>query len=206
MKPGTTKRLVLSGIILALLASGLIARGFSVPPSFSYQGRLTGSDHRPLDATVDLTFTFYSSADGATVLLTAQEQDIAVFQGLYKVDIGRGTVTPGVEDSIPALFQNHAEVWMSVTVGSDPTLAPRSRLTSVPYALAADKSFIANFWGTFSSSPDWDGDGRKKTTYGEADCNDWDAVVFPGAPELCDGKDNQCPGDAGFGQVDENCP
>ncbi|MFQ5974068.1 MAG: putative metal-binding motif-containing protein, partial [Alphaproteobacteria bacterium] len=22
------------------------------------------------------------------------------------------------------------------------------------------------------------------------DCNDMDAVVFPGAPELCDGKDN----------------
>jgi hypothetical protein len=33
------------------------------------------------------------------------------------------------------------------------------------------------------------------------DCNDADASVYPGAVELCDGKDNNC-----NGQADENCP
>jgi len=37
------------------------------------------------------------------------------------------------------------------------------------------------------------------------DCNDDDAAVYPGATELCDGNDNQCPGDSGYGSVDEGC-
>jgi hypothetical protein len=37
------------------------------------------------------------------------------------------------------------------------------------------------------------------------DCNDASAAVFPAAPELCDSVDNQCPGDPGYGTVDEGC-
>jgi hypothetical protein len=30
-------------------------------------------------------------------------------------------------------------------------------------------------------------------------------MVYPLAPEACDGIDNQCPGEPGFGEVDEGC-
>jgi len=40
------------------------------------------------------------------------------------------------------------------------------------------------------AAPDSDGDGAPA----DVDCNDLDASVFPGAPELCDGKDNDCDG------------
>jgi hypothetical protein len=47
----------------------------------------------------------------------------------------------------------------------------------------------------YSAKPaDADGDG----VAAPADCNDNDAAVFPGAPERCDGRDNDCDG-----QVDE---
>jgi hypothetical protein len=38
------------------------------------------------------------------------------------------------------------------------------------------------------------------------DCDDGKDYVYPGAPELCEGVDNQCPQDAGYGFLDENCP
>jgi Zn-dependent metalloprotease len=37
----------------------------------------------------------------------------------------------------------------------------------------------------------------------DGDCNESSSTTFPGAPELNDGRDNQCPGDTGFGDVDE---
>lgn len=42
-----------------------------------------------------------------------------------------------------------------------------------------------------SGLADQDGDGFEA---GEGDCNDNDPAVFPGAPELCDGKNNDCTG------------
>lgn len=61
--------------------------------------------------------------------------------------------------------------------------------------------------------PDADSDGYGSTTdsirsywlvkgyaQNNADCNDHDASVYPGAPEICDGKDNNC-----NGLIDEDC-
>jgi hypothetical protein len=46
---------------------------------------------------------------------------------------------------------------------------------------------------------DLDGDGFCAAE----DCDNLDATIFPNAPELNDGLDNQCPGDPGFGMIDE---
>ncbi|MFQ5668963.1 MAG: hypothetical protein ACE5HD_00410 [Acidobacteriota bacterium] len=49
------------------------------------------------------------------------------------------------------------------------------------------------------TGPDTDGDGFSDGI----GCAPLDASTYPGAPEANDGQDNQCPGDPGFGIVDE---
>ena len=55
---------------------------------------------------------------------------------------------------------------------------------------------------------DADGDGFGRTGGAGnsclgSDCNDENAATFPGAAETHDGEDNQCPGEGGFGLIDE---
>ncbi|MEE4363855.1 MAG: MopE-related protein, partial [Desulfotignum sp.] len=49
------------------------------------------------------------------------------------------------------------------------------------------KPFFLNV--DFAVEPDVDNDGY---TVEQGDCNDNDSNIYPGAPELCDGKDNDC--------------
>ena len=46
----------------------------------------------------------------------------------------------------------------------------------------------------FSSCPDADGDGVTDATCGGLDCDDAEALTYPGAPEICDSTDNDCDG------------
>jgi hypothetical protein len=55
--------------------------------------------------------------------------------------------------------------------------------------------------------PDVDGDGFSSINSGcgtQNDCNDNDATIYPGAPELCDGKDNNCDGVIPSNETDDD--
>jgi alpha-tubulin suppressor-like RCC1 family protein len=66
---------------------------------------------------------------------------------------------------------------------------------------------LANAWADCADCDDIDGDGWGAGTScsGPEDCDEGLESVHPGAPEICDGIDNHCPGDAGYGIMDEGC-
>uniref|UniRef100_UPI002412D00D putative metal-binding motif-containing protein n=1 Tax=Aestuariivivens sediminicola TaxID=2913560 RepID=UPI002412D00D len=55
---------------------------------------------------------------------------------------------------------------------------------------ASDPNFTLKLWSSQSIT---DGDGDGYSTAG-GDCDDGDNTVYPGAPEICDGVDNDCDG------------
>lgn len=67
-----------------------------------------------------------------------------------------------------------------------------------------------NNWISCATCQDVDGDAWFVSCDAYAslrgpDCNDETDWIYPGAIENCDGLDNQCSGDAGYGYTDENC-
>lgn len=187
--------MALAGVLVMAVVVG-IAWPQSIPQLINYQGRLTNAAGQPLadGTTVDLTFAFYGVETGGTAYLTVLQEDVVVNSGIYNVLIGSGTVTPGSEPNLGAVFQNHQDVWMGVEVDSDGEMSPRARIASVPYALKVEGGWLTAFY----NKSDYDGDGYSKVVDGATattDCNDVDASINPGAAEVCDdGFDNDCDG------------
>ncbi len=118
--------IVLTALITLVLAAAPAVS--AVPATMSYQGVLTAAGGVPLpNGDYALTFRIYDVAAGGTPLWQ-EIQSIPVADGVF--DAILGTVGP-----LDLPFD--APYWLGVSVAADPELAPRTELTSAPYALRA---------------------------------------------------------------------
>ena len=94
---------------------------------------------------------------------------------------------------------------------SNPAINPNAQEVCPTCASSTGKNVDENCDGSYlcdcpggncAGKTDGDGDNYLATASGGSDCQDGDSTVYPNACEKCDGVDNQCTGNTGYGNVD----
>jgi hypothetical protein len=120
--------LYLIGALAAILVAAAVAFA-AVPQTINYQGYLTDSGGSPVNGTVNMTFSLYTSPAGTvSPVWTEAQTGVAVTNGQYSVILG--SITPlAIPFDVP--------YYLGVTVGADAEMTPRQPLTSTGYAFRA---------------------------------------------------------------------
>lgn len=150
---------VLSAVILFLIVGSVFAE---VPQMINYQGRLTDSGGSPLTGTYSIVFTVYDASSGGISKWTETHSSVIVSGGLFSVLLG--SVNP-ISDTV---FSGTTR-YLGVKVGSDPEITPRTRISSVGYAMQAAKADTASIALATPSSGGWTDDDTTVTLTTETD-------------------------------------
>ena len=197
------RQFALAIVIIIALAVMKPAAMAAIPDIISYQGELKDGDGNPVNGTFAVTFTIYDALAGGTALWM-ETQNVAFSNGLFTIRLGED----GINNPIALDFSQ--QYWLGISIDGEAEFSPRTSLTSSPYSFRAkylDGLTVENiqqFFALAASIPDADGDGHNKISMGGDDCDDADPDVHPGAPEYCDGIDNNCNGIIDDNTID--CP
>jgi hypothetical protein len=99
-----------------------------VPQLLNYQGRLTDTIGDPLNGSFSIQFLIYNDLTSGSVVWSETHPSVDVTDGVYQVLLG--SVTPFSQD----LFTISIDRYLELIVAGE-TLTPRTRFTSVSYAL-----------------------------------------------------------------------
>ncbi len=129
------RRTILIATLLAAVAAAGVAPADPPPGLVNYQGLLTdGVSGLPLQGSHDLAFAVYAdSLPGGDPLWQQTHHGVPVVDGLFNVILG----ADGGGGSLTAVLFAGSERWLGIAVDGDAEMAPRQRITSVPYALRA---------------------------------------------------------------------
>jgi len=161
--------LVLSATnVVAVLSAPLQV---TVPSSIGFEGYLVDENGAAVaDGAYDLAFKLWDAASaGAQIGSTETQTDVAVSGGLYSVVLTTFTAN-----------QFSGNRWLGVTatggpteVNSDEEIEPRTRITSVPFALNAQTASTADavLWAGVSSKPPGFNDDTDNDVVGNLSCS-----------------------------------
>jgi hypothetical protein len=123
-------RWLLVTFVGVLLLANFCLAADAAPQKINYQGLLKDSGGNPVTGTVSITFKIYDAASGGSVLWQETHGSVAVDEGGFSVVLGEGDVPAALGDAVFSA----SERWLGITIGTDPELAPRTQMVSVPYS------------------------------------------------------------------------
>jgi hypothetical protein len=148
--------LTVSIAVLLILSLSTIINA-EIPLLINYQGSLHDDTGAPVaDAYYPLYFKIYNSNSGVDSLWSSGEVSVLVLNGLFNVQLGASPMTSLPDD----LFTGGANRYLGIRVGPEPELAPRSAITSSPYAFHALRADTADYAiNTSGGAGGWVDDG-----------------------------------------------
>lgn len=119
------KNWILAGVLIIGLATLALS---AVPQTINFQGYLKNSDGTPVNTTVTITFSLYSSNPARNNPVWRDTQSVTPANGVYSVVLGQAT---------PIVAPFDVLYWLGVKVDPDPELTPLQPLAASPYAFRA---------------------------------------------------------------------
>ncbi len=98
------------------------------PQTINYQGMLKTAGGAPVNGSVQMQFSLYTSPTSTPALWTEVQSSVTVTAGQYSVFLGRVT---------PINLPFDAQYYLGITIGTDAEMTPRQPLTSTAYAFRA---------------------------------------------------------------------
>lgn len=156
-------KMMATSIAVLLVLTLVFGAAADVPRLINYQGTLTDENGYPLYGQHVVTFKIYYVLTGGAPKWE-ESQVVDVYEGLFHTILGGTTAIPDT------LFDCH-DLWMGLTVDSDPEIIPRMRLTSVPFAF---RTAVAETAVAVAVVPGHDHDDRY---YTETELNTNDGAI-----------------------------
>jgi len=115
------------GLLLVLVMFPYTVSAF--PQEINYQGYLTDAEGNPFNGSMAMTFRIWDAPGAGTQLWSESHAAVPLVEGIFSVVLGASVpITSEILDG---------ERYLGITVGTDPEMSPRVRMTSSPFAIKA---------------------------------------------------------------------